>query len=42
MGTCKTMVFAKMGPFETGDMVGLDVSFGALIAIYEDSKDMRY
>lgn len=32
----------KMGPFETGDMVGLDVSFGALKAIYEDSKDMRY
>lgn len=32
----------KMGPFETGDMVGLDVSCGALIAIYEDSKDMRY
>jgi len=32
----------KMGPFETGDMVGLDVSCGALSAIYEDSKDMRY
>jgi len=32
----------KMGPFETGDMVGLDISFGALMAIYEDSKDMRY
>ena len=32
----------KMGPFETGDMVGLDVSCGALTAIYEDSKDMRY
>ncbi len=32
----------KMGPFETGDMVGLDVSLGALNAIYEDSKDMRY
>jgi len=32
----------KMGPFETGDMVGLDVSCGALMAIYEDSKDMRY
>lgn len=32
----------KMGPFETGDMVGLDVSFGALSAIYEDSQDLRY
>ena len=32
----------KMGPFETGDMVGLDVSCGALTAIYEDSKDMSY
>jgi 3-hydroxybutyryl-CoA dehydrogenase len=32
----------KMGPFETGDMVGLDVSYGALVAIYEESQDMRY
>lgn len=32
----------RMGPFETGDMVGLDVSYGALMAIYEDSKDSRY
>lgn len=32
----------RMGPFETGDMVGLDVSFGALTAIYEESKDGRY
>lgn len=32
----------KMGPFETGDMVGLDVSCGALTAIYKDSQDMRY
>jgi len=32
----------RMGPFETGDLVGLDVSFGALSAIYEESKDMRY
>jgi len=32
----------KMGPFETGDMVGLDVSYGALSAIYEESKDVRY
>jgi 3-hydroxybutyryl-CoA dehydrogenase len=29
----------KMGPFETGDMVGLDVSYGALMAIYEETKD---
>lgn len=32
----------KMGPFETGDMVGLDVSFGALSAIYEETRDMRF
>lgn len=32
----------KMGPFETGDMVGLDVSFGTLTAIYEETKDMRF
>jgi 3-hydroxybutyryl-CoA dehydrogenase len=32
----------RMGPFETGDLVGLDVSFGALTAIYEESKDARY
>lgn len=32
----------RMGPFETGDMVGLDVSFGALTAIYQESQDERY
>jgi 3-hydroxybutyryl-CoA dehydrogenase len=32
----------RMGPLETGDLVGLDVSFGALTAIYEESKDVRY
>jgi 3-hydroxybutyryl-CoA dehydrogenase len=32
----------KMGPFETGDIVGLDVSCGALTAIYEDSRDDRF
>lgn len=32
----------RMGPFETGDLVGLDVSYGALIAIYEESKDLRF
>ena len=31
-----------MGPFETGDMVGLDVSCGALTAIYEECRDMRF
>jgi 3-hydroxybutyryl-CoA dehydrogenase len=29
----------KMGPFETGDLVGLDVSYGAFMAVYEDSKN---
>ncbi len=32
----------RMGPFETGDLVGLDISYGALTAIYEESKDMRF
>jgi len=32
----------RMGPFEVGDMVGLEVSFGALMAIYEESRDKRY
>ena len=32
----------RMGPLETGDLVGLDVSYGGLMAIYEESKDMRY
>jgi len=32
----------RMGPFETGDLVGLDVSYGALTAVYEESKDARY
>jgi 3-hydroxybutyryl-CoA dehydrogenase len=29
----------KMGVFETGDLVGLDVTCGALTAIYEETKD---
>jgi len=29
----------RMGPFETGDMVGLDVTYGALMACYEETKD---
>lgn len=32
----------RMGPLETGDLVGLDVSYGALTAIYEECKDVRY
>jgi len=32
----------RMGPLETGDLVGLDVSCGALTAIFEESKDIRY
>lgn len=31
-----------MGPFETGDMVGLDVTFGALTAIYNETRDPRF
>ena len=29
----------KMGPFEIGDMVGLDVTHGALMSMYETTKD---
>lgn len=29
----------RMGPFETGDMVGLDVTYGALMSIYDATKD---
>lgn len=32
----------KMGVFETGDMVGLDVTFGALTAIYRETGDPRF
>jgi len=32
----------RMGIFETGDMVGLDVTCGALTAIYEETKDSRW
>lgn len=31
-----------MGPFETGDMVGLDISYNALKSIYQESRDDRY
>ena len=32
----------RMGPFETGDMVGLDVTFGALMALYRETGDARW
>jgi 3-hydroxybutyryl-CoA dehydrogenase len=32
----------KMGIFETGDMVGLDVTFGALMAMYNETGDSRW
>jgi len=32
----------RMGIFETGDMVGLDVTYGALMAIYRESGDERF
>jgi 3-hydroxybutyryl-CoA dehydrogenase len=32
----------KMGIFETGDLVGLDVTYGALTALYEETKDPRW
>lgn len=32
----------KMGIFETGDMVGLDVTHGALMALYEETRETRW
>ncbi|WP_299982779.1 3-hydroxyacyl-CoA dehydrogenase family protein [Desulfobacula sp.] len=32
----------KMGIFETGDMVGLDVSYGAMMAIYKETGDAGF
>jgi 3-hydroxybutyryl-CoA dehydrogenase len=32
----------KMGIFETGDMVGLDVTYGALISMYNETGDPRW
>jgi 3-hydroxybutyryl-CoA dehydrogenase len=32
----------KMGIFETGDMVGLDVTYGALMAMYHETGDFRW
>jgi 3-hydroxybutyryl-CoA dehydrogenase len=32
----------KMGIFETGDMVGLDVTYGAMMAMYRETGDARF
>lgn len=32
----------RMGPFETGDLVGLNVTYNALLACYEETKDARF
>jgi 3-hydroxybutyryl-CoA dehydrogenase len=32
----------KMGPFETGDLVGLEVSLMAYTNVYEEEKDLRF
>lgn len=32
----------KMGIFETGDMVGLDVTYGAMMAMYRETGDSRF
>jgi 3-hydroxybutyryl-CoA dehydrogenase len=32
----------KMGIFETGDMIGLDVTYGALMAMFKESGDPRW
>ena len=32
----------KMGPFETGDLVGLDVSCGGLTAIYAECQELKF
>jgi 3-hydroxybutyryl-CoA dehydrogenase len=32
----------RMGIFETGDMVGLDVTYGAMKAMYEETGDQRW
>ena len=32
----------KMGIFETGDMVGLDVTYGAMMAMYKETGDPRW
>ena len=32
----------KMGIFETGDMVGLDITYGAMMAMYQETGDLRW
>ncbi|MBU1156649.1 MAG: 3-hydroxyacyl-CoA dehydrogenase family protein [Proteobacteria bacterium] len=32
----------KMGIFETGDMVGLDVTYGALMAMYQETREEKW
>lgn len=32
----------KLGIFETSDMVGLDVTYGALMAMYEETGEQRW
>jgi 3-hydroxybutyryl-CoA dehydrogenase len=32
----------RMGIFETGDMVGLDVTYGALMSMYRETGDPRW
>ena len=32
----------KMGIFETGDMVGLDVTYGAMMSMYNETGDSRF
>ena len=32
----------RMGIFETGDMVGLDVTYGAMLAMYNETGDSRW
>jgi 3-hydroxybutyryl-CoA dehydrogenase len=32
----------KMGPFETGDLVGLEVSLMAYTNVYEEERDLRF
>lgn len=32
----------RMGIFETGDMVGLDVTYGAMMAMYQETGDLRW
>lgn len=31
-----------MGPFEIGDIVGLDVTYGGLLSMYEETRDPQF